>query len=142
MNRATLEALAPRALALLRIVTALLFLEHGLMKLISFPAPLPGVPHPMPLILQLAMWMEVIGAPLLLLGFLTRPVALLLSGEMAFAYWMVHVTRGGLYPAVNMGEPAVLFCFVFLYLFFAGPGAYSVDAMLGNAAASGAKAGT
>jgi putative oxidoreductase len=140
MNRANLEALAPRALGLLRIVTALLFLEHGLMKLISFPAPLPGVPHPMPLILQLAMWMEVIGSPLLLLGLFTRPVALLLSGEMAFAYWMFHVPHGGLYPAVNMGEPAVLYCFVFFYFFFAGPGAYSADALLGNAPASGAKA--
>jgi putative oxidoreductase len=64
------------------------------------------------------------------LGLFTRPVAFLLSGEMAIAYWTVHV-RQGFFPLLNNGEPAVLYCFIFLFLFFAGPGAWSLDAMLG-----------
>jgi putative oxidoreductase len=113
----------------LRIVTALLYLEHGLMKLLSFPAPLPGASHPLPLLIQVAAWMETIGAPLLIVGLFTRPVAFLLAGEMAIAYWTAHAPRS-LYPALNMGEPAILYCFIFLYLFFAGPGPWSLDAQL------------
>ncbi|HEX3431487.1 MAG TPA: DoxX family protein [Rhizomicrobium sp.] len=134
MNSTTLASWAPRVLSVLRIVTALLFLEHGLMKLIGFPAPIPGVPHPLPLLLQLAMWLETIGPPLLLIGLFTRPVAFLLSGEMAVAYFMAHAPRGP-YPALNMGEPAALYCFIFLFLFFAGPGPWSVDAQLNKTAA-------
>jgi len=139
MNRSALEAWAPHVLALLRIVTALLFLEHGLMKLIAFPAALPGMPHPLPLLLQIAKWLEVIGPSLLVLGLFTRPVAFLLSGEMAVAYWMVHASHS-FYPVLNMGEAAILYCFVFFYLVFAGPGSFSLDAMLGME--SGARART
>jgi putative oxidoreductase len=129
MNTSLLEAWAPRVLSLLRIVTALLYLEHGLMKLLSFPAPLPGPSHPLPLLIQVAGWMETVGAPLLIVGLFTRPVAFLLAGEMAIAYWTAHAPRS-LYPALNMGEPAILYCFIFLYLFFAGPGPWSVDAQM------------
>src|SRR5215469_18548913 len=75
------QSWSPRVLAVLRIVTALLFMEHGLMKLFAIPAPQPGVPHPLPLILVVAAWLEVAGSPLLVLGLFTRPVAFLLSGE-------------------------------------------------------------
>jgi putative oxidoreductase len=117
----------PRALALLRIVTALLFIEHGSQKLLGFP-PLPA-DRPMPELFTLfwfAGFLELVGGFLVLIGFLTRPVAFLLSGEMAFAYWMGHAPRD-LFPALNGGDAAILFCFIFLYLAVAGPGAISVD---------------
>jgi len=118
---------SPRVLSILRIITALLFMEHGLMKLFHFPAPQPGVPSPLPALLMVAAWMEVVGGALLTLGLFTRPVAFLLSGEMAVAYFMVHAPQG-FYPALNMGEAAVLYCFVFLYLAVAGGGEWSLDA--------------
>ena len=127
MNFSALESWTPRMLSILRIVTALVFWEHGLMKLFGFPAAMGA--HPLPLLLQVAGWMETIGAPLLILGLFTRPVAFLLSGEMAIAYWTAHAPNS-LYPVLNKGEPAVLYCFVFLFLFVAGPGVWSVDAQL------------
>jgi putative oxidoreductase len=120
---------SPRVLSVLRIVTALLFMEHGLMKLFHFPAPQPGAPDPLPIILMVAAWLEVVGGGLLAVGIFTRPVAFVLSGEMAAAYFMAHAPKG-LYPAVNMGEAAVFYCFVFFYFVFAGPGPWSLDAMV------------
>lgn len=120
---------APRALSLLRIMAALLFMQHGLMKLFAFPGPQPGVPSPLPTILVVAAWMEVVGGGLLALGLFTRPVALLLSGEMAVGYFMAHFPKG-FFPALNGGDAAVLFCFVFLYLAFAGGGEWSLDAQV------------
>jgi putative oxidoreductase len=125
MNFEALSAWAPRALAVLRIVTGLLFMQHGLMKLVGFPAPMPGDGSLPPLIL-LAAWMELVGGALIALGLITRPVAFLLSGQMAAAYFMAHAPQS-FYPIVNQGELAILYCFVFLYIFFAGPGAWSVD---------------
>lgn len=122
-----LNAWAPRVLSLLRFITALLFIEHGLMKLISFPAPVPGLPHPLPALAIFAGILETIGGGLVLVGLFTRPVAFLLSGEMAIAYFMVH-TRQGPWPALNGGEPAILYCWIFLYLVFAGPGSWTLDA--------------
>jgi putative oxidoreductase len=119
---------APRALGLLRIVAALLFLEHGAQKLLGFP-PLPA-DRPMPelfTLLWFAGFLELVGGVLLLIGFLTRPIAFILSGEMAFAYWMVHASSSP-YPALNGGDAAILYCFIFLYLAVAGPGSFSVDA--------------
>ncbi len=118
---------APRVLSLLRIMAALLFMQHGLMKLFAFPGPQPGVPSPLPMILVVAAWMEVVGGGLLALGLFTRPVAFLVSGEMAVGYFMAHFPKS-FYPALNGGDAAVLFCFVFLYLPFAGGGEWSVDA--------------
>jgi len=129
---ATLNNWAPSFLAVLRVVTALLFIEHGLMKLIEFPAAIPGVPTPLPLILQVAAWMEVVGGGLLVIGFLTRPVAFPLSGQMAAAYWMAHGSKG-FWPALNGGEGAILFCFIFLYFVFAGAGAWSADGAFAKA---------
>lgn len=126
---------APRLLSVLRIITALLFMEHGLMKLFHFPAAQPGVPDPLPTILVVAAAIEVVGGALLVLGLFTRPVAFVCAGEMAIAYFMGHATRG-FWPALNMGDAAILFCFVFLYLSAAGGGAWSVDAMRRRASAA------
>jgi putative oxidoreductase len=124
-----LNVWSPRVLSLLRIIAALLFMEHGLMKLFHFPAPQPGAPDPLPMILVIAAWLEVVGGGLLALGLFTRPVAFLLSGEMAAAYFLAHAPQG-LYPALNGGEAAVLYCFAFLYLAFAGGGEWSLDAQV------------
>jgi putative oxidoreductase len=119
----------PRALSLLRIIAALLFIEHGLMKLVGFPAPMPGVPHPLPAMLVVAALIEVIGGAFLAAGLFTRVIAFIASGEMAIAYFMVHA-QVGFWPALNQGEPAILFAFIFLYLAFAGAGSWSLDALL------------
>lgn len=117
---------SPRALAILRIVTALLFMEHGLMKLFHFPAAQPGAPDPLPAMLVAAAAIEVVGGALLALGLFTRVTAFICSGEMAVAYFMAHASKG-FWPALNGGDAAILYCFVFLYLAFAGPGEWSVD---------------
>lgn len=126
MTRAELETVwAPRLLGVLRIVAAILFIEHGTQKLFGFPP----TDRPMPELFTL-MWfagvLEVFGGLLLLIGLFTRPVAFVLSGQMAFAYWMAHAPSSP-YPALNGGDAAILFCFLFLYLAAAGPGSYSVD---------------
>jgi len=117
---------AGEALSLLRIVAALLFLLHGTSKLFGFP-PFPmDLPQPGTL-LWIAAVLELVGGLLLLFGFLSRPVAFVLSGEMAVAYWMVHAPQST-FPSVNQGEPSILFCFVFLLIAAAGPGPWSIDA--------------
>ena len=122
---------APKALAALRIMTALLFLQHGLGKFFHFP----DVPMFRGLNLfsgQLfslfgaAGVLEVVGSVLLLIGLCTRPVAFVLSGFMAVAYFMMHAPAG-FYPILNQGELAIEFAFVFLYFVFAGAGAWSID---------------
>ena len=121
-----LEAWAPRVLSLLRIIAALLFMEHGLMKLFHFPAPQPGAPDPLPMMLLAAAWIEVIGGGLLALGLFTRLAAFVCSGQMAAAYFIAHAPKI-FWPLVNGGESAILFCFIFLYLAVAGPGAWALD---------------
>jgi len=129
-----LSKYAPHALAVLRIVTALLFIEHGTAKLFGFPAMAgPGsAGGSLPPILLLAAILEVFGGLAILVGFFTRPIAFILSGLMAVAYWMAHVPKGGFFPLTNGGDAAVLFCFIFLYLVFAGPGAWSIDGRTGS----------
>jgi len=117
---------AGEALSLLRIVAALLFLLHGTSKLFGFP-PFPmDLPQPGTL-LWIAAVLELVGGLLLLFGLLSRPVAFVLSGEMAVAYWMIHAPQST-FPSVNQGEPSIQFCFVFLLIAAAGPGPWSIDA--------------
>ena len=123
----------PQLLAILRIVVGLLFLEHALIKLLGFPpGGKPGLQE-VGSFLWIAGVIELVTSVLVLLGLFTRAAAFVAAGEMAVAYWMVHA-KMGFYPAVNMGEGAILFCFVFLYIAAAGPGAWRVDgARLRNA---------
>jgi putative oxidoreductase len=117
----------PRVLSILRIMVGLLYLQHGLNKLFDFPAR--GVHPPfvlLTLVPGLAGLLETIGGILIVIGLFTRPVAFILSGEMAVAYFMVFAPRG-FYTYANGGELAALFCFVFLYLFVAGGGSWSLD---------------
>ena len=122
-----LQRLQPQILALLRIVTGLLFLEHALIKLAGFPpGGKPGL-QDVGSYLWIAGIIELVTSVLVTVGLFTRLAAFVAAGEMAITYWTVHAKMGP-YPAVNMGEAAILFCFVFLYLAAAGPGAWSVDA--------------
>src|SRR5215217_2301351 len=121
-----LSAYAPQALAVLRIVTALLFILHGTQKVLGFPAMEGGTP-PLMSLFGIAGLIEIVTGILVLVGFFTRPAAFVASGTMAVAYWMVHVSMGGMIPTNNGGDAAILFCFVFLYLVFSGPGAWSVN---------------
>lgn len=117
---------AGEALSLLRIVAALLFLLHGTSKLVGFPPYPMALPQPGEL-LWIGAIIELVGGLMLLVGFLSRPVAFILSGQMAVAYWMFHAPRST-FPSVNMGEPAILFCFIFLLIAAAGAGPWSLDA--------------
>jgi putative oxidoreductase len=119
---------APHTLALLRIVAAALFLTHGLVKLVGFPAGAPPGAQQLVTLLGLAAVVETVTGTLMVLGLFTRSAALIASGEMAIAYWLFHAPRS-LYPVVNGGDAAILFCFVFLYLAVAGPGVLSLDGL-------------
>jgi putative oxidoreductase len=116
----------PQLLAILRIIVALLFIEHALIKLFGFPPG--GMPGQQPLgtLLGVAGIVELVLGLLVLVGLFTRIAAFLASGEMAIAYFTYHAPKG-FWPAVNMGEAAILFCFVFLYIAAAGPGGWSID---------------
>ena len=123
----------PRVLGILRIVTGLLFLEHGLNKIVNFPpTPTHHAYALFTLAPGLAGLLETIGGILLIVGLFTRPVAFILSGEMAFAYFMAHAPRN-FFPLLNMGELAIVYCFVFLYLAAAGAGSWSIDRVRGAA---------
>ena len=119
-----------RMLSIFRIVAGLIFITSGTMKMFNFPPGPQGMP-PFDLMSQmgLAGVLEVFGGALIVLGLFTRPVAFILAGEMAVAYFQAHFPQS-FWPTVNNGIPAVLYCFFFLYLVFAGPGVWSVDAMI------------
>lgn len=125
-SASTLDRYAPYILSLLRFVAAILFLQHGMSKLFGFPQP--GHMPPFLTLLWFAGIIEFVGSILVGIGLFTRVAAFIMSGEMAFAYFMSHAPRG-LYPILNSGEDAILFCFVFLYLVFAGAGPISFDAL-------------
>jgi putative oxidoreductase len=137
IETATFETWAPRALAVLRIVTGYLLIPHGTAKL--FGAPHQAMFDGLQLVslLGLAGILEVFGGALLLIGLFTRPVAFVLCGFMAVAYFMAHASQGSvLLPMLNQGELAVLYCFVLLYFVFSGGGAWSVDSVrMGHPAA-------
>jgi putative oxidoreductase len=128
VNEETLfRRLAPHVLSLLRIVCALLFFEHGLSRLFGFPAPLPA---PTPFTLTwFAGLLEFVCGGLLIAGLFSRAAAFLAAGEMAFAYFLAHAPHG-FFPIVNRGDAAILYCFAFLYIAAAGPGPWSLDALI------------
>jgi putative oxidoreductase len=128
MNTSRLAASAPKMLSILRIMTGLLFLEHGAQKFLAFP---PGEYAGSGLALSnlgaYAGIVELVAGALIAIGLLTRPAAFIASGTMAVAYFYAHAPQN-FFPVNNMGDAAILYCFVFLYLVFAGPGPWSVDA--------------
>lgn len=115
-----------RMLSVLRIVAALLFIEHGTAKLFGFPDVAMFDKLELFSLAGLAGVLELVGGLLLLVGLFTRPTAFILSGEMAFAYWMAHAPESP-FPVVNDGDAAILYCFIFLYIAFAGAGVWSLD---------------
>ena len=130
------ELLAPRALSVLRIVSAFLLIQHGSAKLLGFPHVAYFDDLQIVSLLGVAGVLELVGGALLLIGLFTRPTAFILSGLLAFAYFLGHATKGYvLAPSLNQGEAAVLFSFVFLYLAAAGAGPWSVDARRSKAIA-------
>lgn len=137
-----LSRYAPQFLGILRIVTALSFMQHGTQKLFGFPAMGGGggggppggggggMPGFMGTLMMVAAVLETFGGLAILLGLFTRPIAFVLAGECAVIFWWMHVAMmggGNIFPIANGGEAAVLYCFTFLYLVFAGPGAFAVD---------------
>lgn len=127
MNIKAIEAAwAPRALSVLRITSALIFTLHGSQKLFGFPEA-KFQPELLSL-MGIGGLLELVGGLLLLVGLFTRPVAFVLSGMMAVAYWMFHAPNS-LFPTLNGGDASILYCFVFLYLVFAGAGSWSLDSL-------------
>lgn len=124
-----LKAHAPRVLSFLRIVTGLMFLQHGTQKIFGFPAE-PMFPFDIASQIGIGAVLELVGGVLIILGLFTRPVAFILSGMMAVAYFQFHAFAGGPFPMVNKGELAALYCWVFLYLVFAGGGEWSLDRLI------------
>lgn len=122
-----LAAYAPQARGALRIMSSLLFMAHGTQKLFGFPASaMAAGDGGLPPLMLVAGILETFGGLLLLVGFLTRPVAFILSGMMAVAYFMAHAPQN-FFPINNGGDAAILYCFIFLYFVCAGPGAWSID---------------
>ena len=121
-----LNGWAPNVLSVLRIIAGLLYLSHGTSKLLAFPST--GFTPPLMSLLGLAGTIEIVGGVLIVIGLFTRPAAFIVSGELAFAYFMGHAPHG-FFPILNHGEPAILLCFIFLYIVFAGPGPWSLDSM-------------
>ena len=122
---ASFSRFAPQLLGLLRIVSGLLFLSHGLVKILGFPTVPPGRQELLTLF-GIGGVIELVARTLIMIGLFTRPAAFIASGQMAVAYWMYHAPRS-LYPVANDGDAAILYCFLFLYLVAAGPGAFSLD---------------
>ena len=127
----------PRVLSLLRFVAGLAFFEHGLSKLFGFP-PVPAFAH-LHLVSLLGAQgvIELVGGALVCVGLFTRPAAFIMSGDMAAAYFMVHFQKS-FFPELSGGDAAILFCFIFFYIFFAGPGPWSLDYVLRRSSVSDA----
>ena len=126
------RSLEPELLSVLRIVSAFMFIQEGTMKLFSWPMAMPGGAT-LTLASEVGVGgiLEFVGGLLLVVGLFTRPVAFILAGEMAVAYFQFHFPQA-IWPIVNQGQPAVLYCFIWLYISSAGPGPWSIDAILGR----------
>ena len=124
-----LDSWSPRVLIIVRMVVALLFIEHGAQKVFGFPAGPGAGPYPFMTLPGIAGLFELVGGTFLFLGLCTRLMAFIMSGEMAVAYFMAHASQSP-FPVINQGEPAILFCFMFLYYVFAGAGSWSLDALI------------
>jgi putative oxidoreductase len=129
---ATMAAWAPRALSVLRIITGLMIIEHGMAKLLGWPVVPAFAQLKLFSLLGLAGTIELVGGALLILGLFTQPAAFIVSGEMAVAYFMVHEPRS-FFPLINGGSLAIIYCFACLYLSTAGAGPWSVDATMKQA---------
>lgn len=127
----TIASWQPYLLSVVRIVAAALFMQHGGQKIFSFPSAPPAGPPELESLMWVAGVLELVGGGLLLVGLFTRPVAFVLCGQMAVAYFLVHAPQG-FWPVMNHGELAILYCFTFLYLASAGGGAWSLDAWQGR----------
>jgi putative oxidoreductase len=125
MNLDRLEKYTPEVLSIVRLIIGLLFLEHGTAKLLGFPPPPSGLPALMTLSWIQGL-LELVGGTFMTFGLFTRPIAFILSGNMAVAYFMAHASKG-FFPMLNGGDGAILYCFIFLLFFVAGPGRWSVD---------------
>lgn len=130
MAASTTSQLSRYILSVLRIVTGFLFSLHGFQKFGAFGG-MHGHKAPLFTVIWFAALLEAVGGPLLVLGLFTRPVALILCGEMAYAYFTAHAPKS-FWPVVNQGDPAILYCFIFLYLAAAGAGPVSVDRLMGK----------
>jgi len=125
-----MESLQSKLLSVLRVVAGFLFLAHGTQKLFGFPSTMANPPvFPLSSLLGAAGALEVVGGPLILIGLFTRPVAFILAGEMAYAYFKVHARQNS-WPLLNNGEVTVLYCFLFLYFSVAGGGEWSLDRLI------------
>ena len=124
---ATCQIWAPRLLSVLRIIVGLLFIEHGTSKFFGFPSGGETGTVDLFSLIGLSGVLELVGGVLLTLGLFSRITAFILSGEMAFAYFIAHAPHS-FFPLINHGEPAVFYCFMFLYIAAAGPGSWSIDA--------------
>ena len=128
-----------RLLSILRIAAGLMFMLHGTQKMFGFPASPMSMPFDLLSQMGLAGVLETFGGAMIVLGFITRPVAFILAGEMAVAYFQAHLPKS-IYPVNNGGEAAVLYCFTFLYLMMAGGGPWSIDALLTRSSSDDADA--
>jgi putative oxidoreductase len=126
----------PYLLAALRVVAGVLFVSHGLAKVVGFPVAPPGL-QPLTSLFGIGGVIEIVTGALIILGLFTRAAAFVAAGQMAIAYWMFHAPQN-LYPAANGGDAAILFCFVFLYIVTAGPGAWSLEGLFGSSASGAA----
>jgi putative oxidoreductase len=131
-NSTEITRLEPILLAALRIVAGVLFLAHGLVKLFGFPSGAAPGQQALLSLMGIGAVIELVTGTLIALGLFTRPAAFIASGQMAVGYWMFHAPAS-MYPAVNGGDAAILFCFVFLYLAAAGAGAFSLERLFRNA---------
>jgi putative oxidoreductase len=141
INSTEIARFEPVLLAALRIVAGLLFLSHGLVKLFGFPAGAAPGQQELLSLMGIGAVIELVTGTLITLGLFTRVAAFIAAGEMAVAYWMFHAPAS-IYPAVNGGDAAILFCFVFLYLVAAGAGAFSLERLLPHSTSTGRYART